>query len=107
MRILIALVVGLLGPSAALILTTGFSWPVQMVAAAVGCMFSWPAAAAISGLARFQRRQVSPERSSADEWVMSPRAVSENYWRDRGHPPFMRPPQAPPDHHQFDPDRLS
>jgi hypothetical protein len=36
-------------------------------------------------------------------------AVSEerdrNYWRDRGHPPFMKPSEALPDRHMFDPDR--
>lgn len=28
-----------------------------------------------------------------------------NYWRDRGHPPFMKPSDALPDRHMFDPDR--
>jgi hypothetical protein len=36
-------------------------------------------------------------------------AVSEerdqHYWRDRGHPPFMRPTDALPDRHLLDPDR--
>jgi len=29
-----------------------------------------------------------------------------NYWRDRGHAPFMNPPEVAPDKHMFDPDRL-
>lgn len=29
-----------------------------------------------------------------------------NYWRDRGHPPFMKPPEGNPDKHMFDPDKL-
>ena len=31
--------------------------------------------------------------------------LDRNYWRDKGHPPFMKPPNAEPDHHMFDPDR--
>lgn len=32
--------------------------------------------------------------------------LAANYWRDRGHPPFMKPRVTAPDEHQFDPDRL-
>jgi hypothetical protein len=29
-----------------------------------------------------------------------------NHWRDRGHPPFAKPPETlPPDRHAFDPDK--
>lgn len=35
----------------------------------------------------------------------SPRDRDRNYWRDRGHPPFMKPPDAIPDRHMLDPDR--
>lgn len=31
--------------------------------------------------------------------------LERNYWRDKGHPPFMKPPNAEPDRHMFDPDR--
>lgn len=30
-----------------------------------------------------------------------------NFWRDRGHPPFMKPPTGEPDRHMFDPDRIA
>ena len=29
-----------------------------------------------------------------------------NYWRDKGHPPFMKPSSAQPDRHMFDPDKV-
>lgn len=32
--------------------------------------------------------------------------LAANYWRDKGHPPFMKPSTAEPDRHMFDPDRL-
>lgn len=28
--------------------------------------------------------------------------LMRNYWRDRGHPPFMKPPEGNPDKHMFD-----
>lgn len=33
--------------------------------------------------------------------------IAANYWRDRGHPPLMKPPSPPPDQHIHDPDRLA
>lgn len=33
--------------------------------------------------------------------------LDANYWRDRGSPPFMKPPDALPDRHMLDPDRQS
>jgi hypothetical protein len=35
----------------------------------------------------------------------SARDRDRNYWRDKGHPPFMKPSDALPDRHMFDPDR--
>jgi len=37
---------------------------------------------------------------------LSADSIAENFGRDRGHPPYMKPPDALPDKHQFDPDRL-
>jgi hypothetical protein len=51
----------------------------------------------------------SRRRGHNDDGSESHRLASEerdrNFWRDRGHPPFMKPPDAHPDHRMFDPDR--
>jgi len=36
----------------------------------------------------------------------SPKDLAANFWRDKGHPPFMKPTEAKPDSHMFDPDKL-
>jgi hypothetical protein len=43
------------------------------------------------------------------EWLSLPSTadIAANYWRDRGHPPLMKPPSPPPDQHIHDPDRLA
>jgi hypothetical protein len=37
---------------------------------------------------------------------MSLDEIARNYWRDEGHAPFSKPPNAEPDRHMLDPDRV-
>ena len=107
MKTFLAILLAVVGPACAVLLTSDFGWSGRAIAAAVGCLFTWPVAAALCGVRRVSRAPQIEESWKVDQSIMSPRAVAENYWRDRAHPPFMRPPQGPPDHHQFDPDRLN
>ena len=53
----------------------------------------------------------SRQRDRQSSWLDEPHGqgapedeLVRNYWRDRGHAPFMKPPDAVPDMHVFDPD---
>ena len=48
---------------------------------------------------RFDERAIPGLGTSSED-------LAANYWRDKGHPPFMKPSSAEPDRHMFDPDRL-
>lgn len=77
----------------------------QLVMSAVGALFGL---AIGGGLLRVGSRLSANRRL---DWVIqgmgaSTADLAANYWRDKGHPPFMRPRVAPPDEHQFDPDRI-
>lgn len=77
----------------------------QLVMSAVGALFGL---AIGGGLLRVGSRYDANRRF---DWVIpgmgsSTADLAANYWRDEGHPPFMKPPSPEPDRHQFDPDRI-
>jgi hypothetical protein len=81
-------------------------WATRAVMMGLGALVG---AAIGGGLTRMGSRQL-PRQSS---WLDEPHGqgspedeLVRNYWRDRGHPPFMKPPDAVPDKHVFDPDKL-
>ena len=79
----------------------------KVTMAFVGVLFALPVAALLA-----RRRKGSESGQLSDELLdpsvsTSPRSLSANYWRDRGHPPYMKPSDGDPDKHMFDPDRLS
>lgn len=74
--------------------------------ALVGALFAVPVGAVLA-----RRRKSATQNLTVDEpfpsaGSTSPRALAHNYWRDQGHPPFMKPSHAEPDQHMFDPERL-
>lgn len=81
-------------------------WGTRIVMMGVGVLFAAPIGAVFAGI----RRKASDESSWPEE--LSPGSPSssaellKNYWRDEGHPPFMKPSDAPHGRHQFDADRL-
>lgn len=52
------------------------------------------------------RRSTLPGAAEIPGLGTSSEDLAANYWRDKGHPPFMKPSSAEPDRHMFDPDRL-
>jgi hypothetical protein len=81
-------------------------WGTRMVMMGMGVMFAAPVGAVLAGRFGRHRKAVDWPMTSAPGDVTSPKALTENYWRDKGHPPFMKPSDSPPDRHQFDPERL-
>jgi hypothetical protein len=81
-------------------------WGTRMVMMGIGVMFAAPFGAVISGAWRVRREEVDWREVPSLGGIASPKELSDNYWRDEGHPPFMKPSDSPPDRHQFDADRL-
>lgn len=81
-------------------------WGVRAVMMTIGAVVG----AAIGGpLTRFGARSKPREPAGLDEshgQGTSAEDRDRNYWRDKGYPPFMKPPSAEPDRHMYDPDRL-
>jgi hypothetical protein len=73
----------------------------------VGALFGAPIGGALASIGRKGRQPPECGRESAyPGWAPRRRTIAANYWRDKGHPPFMKPSEAEPDKHMFDPDRL-
>ncbi|UEC01788.1 hypothetical protein [Burkholderia vietnamiensis] len=82
----------------------------QSIMMAVGAMFG---GAIGGGLSQIGKRKLGGPELLGDEEIepipgggTSDRDLAANYWRDKGQPPFTRMPDAEPDKHVFDPDRI-
>lgn len=81
-------------------------WATRIVMMGVGALFGAPLGAALAGRkARPGRNQVVD--SELPDAGTSPKDLAANFWRDKGHPPLMKPTEAQPDSHMFDPDKLN
>jgi hypothetical protein len=81
-------------------------WATRVVMMGVGVLFGAPLGALFTGLgARRDRNQMEVD-SELPGMGTSPKDLAANFWRDKGHPPFMKPTEAKPDSHMFDPDKL-
>lgn len=75
--------------------------------AVVGALFATPVAAVVARRRGATLHVDESGQSSEHAGSSSPSALARNYWRDRGHPPYMKASDSDPDKHMFDPDRLS
>jgi hypothetical protein len=94
-----------LGALVGLLAAANDDWATRVVMMMVGALFG----SAIGGaLVALGRRTSSPlhDNSNIPGMGFSTEDIAANYWRDRGHPPFMKPPDAVPDKHMFDPEKL-
>jgi hypothetical protein len=98
-----------IGGLAGLFVAAHDAWAVRIVMISIGCV----AGAAIGGgIGRIGRiangaRVRHPEVVDTTFGMGSgPGDRDRNYWRDGGHPPFMRPTRSEPDRHMLDPDRI-
>ena len=94
------------GAGAGLIAAVEGDWGLRVVMMTIGTV----AGAAIGGaVARVGKRPTKLRSVGLDDAYglgTSAEDRDRNYWRDKGNPPFMKPPSAEPDRHMFDPDRL-
>jgi hypothetical protein len=106
MRKLIFIGIVAVGALVGLLSAAQDDWATRMVMSAVGALFAAPIGAVLTR--RPKPTVVAPawDESLEAGAVTSPKALAANYWRDKGHPPFMKPQEAEPDKHMFDPDKL-
>lgn len=95
-----------LGALIGLLVAVKDDWATRAVMMIIGALVG----TAIGGaLTRMGSRQPPRQASWLDEphgQGTSEDELVRNYWRDRGHPPFLKPPDAVPDRHVFDADKL-
>ncbi|PND33880.1 hypothetical protein C1I89_06375 [Achromobacter pulmonis] len=99
----------LLGISIGLLSAWTDGWGLRIVMMAVGALFG---GAIGGGLSQIGKRQPARRRLLTEEEIepipgggSSGRDLAANYWRDEGHPPFMKPPRTEHGNHMFDPDK--
>jgi hypothetical protein len=81
-------------------------WVSRLVMMGVGALFGAPVGGVLAGIGRRRRQRLEWEENPLPGMGTSSQDLAANYWRDKGHPPFMKPSEAEPDKHMFDPDRL-
>lgn len=106
MRSCIAIALLSLGPLVGYLTAIEDPLSVRIAMSLLGLLFAAPLA--LAALRRSGSKS-GPLMSPVSTEALSPtssESMVENFWRDRGHPPLMKPSEALPDKHQFDPDKL-
>jgi len=102
MRRLIIIMFAAFGAAAGAAIAIDDGWGVRIGLALIGATVGLVLGSAASGT-KTQVTRHEPEESNA--FLAMAEERDRDYWRDKGHPPFMKPPEAHPDQHMFDPDR--
>ena len=106
MRMLIFFGVVVVGALVGLLSAANDDWGTRAVMASVGVLFAAPIAAVLTRKPKVSIGLAAWDDSSEVGAPTSPKALAANYWRDQGHPPFMKPSEADPDKRMFDPEKL-
>ena len=92
-----------LGAVFGLLATWKGDWGLRFVMMSFGGLVG----AAIGGaLARVGRGPIQDNECPIPGLGTTTEDLAANFWRDKGRPPFMKPPKAEHGRHMFDPDRL-
>jgi hypothetical protein len=78
---------------------------VVLVMMSIGAVVGTVVGGVVAGIGTRARSDMSQPPGPAFGQGTSAKDRDRNFWRDRGHPPFMKPSDPPPDRHMFDPDR--
>ena len=98
-----------LGVGIGLLSAWGDDWGLRIVMMAIGALFGGAIGGGLSSIRKRRRRLpllTEEEMNPIPGIGTSSRDLAANYWRDKGHLPFMKPTSAEPDQHMFDPDRF-
>ena len=95
------------GSAAGLIAALNGDWGLRLVMMVIGSVIGAAIGGAMTRAGRRPPMRVPSEVNQSYGQGTSAEDRDGNYWRDQGHPPFMKPPSAEPDRHMFDPGRLT
>lgn len=98
-----------LGIATGALATREDDWGLSAVMMVVGALFGAAIGAGLASIGTRQRRLALRTEGEIDPipgMGTSSRDLAANYWRDKGSPPFTRMPDAEPDRHMFDPDKV-
>jgi|UniRef100_Q47DL3 hypothetical protein len=95
-----------LGALIGLLAAANSDWNTRLAMMGVGALFGWPIGGALASIGKKEWQRLERDENSLPGIGTTPKDLAANYWRDKGHPPFMKPSEVEPDQHMFDPDRL-
>ena len=109
MRKAIFLLFLLLGIGAGYLPARNDDWGVRIVMMTVGALFGGAVGGGLSQMGRGRSRRLPLQTDDEIEPIpgmgVSGRDLAANYWRDEGHPQFMKPPRPEHGNHMFDADK--
>ena len=105
MRKLIFISFIVLGAAVGLFSALHDDWRVKAVMMPIGSVVGIVLGGALTITGRRSRPSQTFQSDHSYGHATTTNYLDSNYWRDNAHPPFMKPPNAEPDHHMFDPDR--
>ena len=94
----------LLGTAMGLLASLQEEWSTRIVVMLLGALVGTAIGGGLSRVRRQQPTGAVTEGPPGDGTTS--KDLAANFWRDRGHAPFMKPPNAEPGRKMFDPDQL-
>jgi hypothetical protein len=79
-------------------------WATRAVMMVIGALFGAPVGAALSRIGK-KGPPLKWEKDEIPGMGVTSEDLAANYWRDRGHPPFMKPPEVESPGSMHDPHR--
>lgn len=96
MRKLIFIGIVAVGALVGLLSAANDDWATRTVLGAVGALFGAAIGGALTRLGRSEKA-LAWESDAIPGMGMTSEDLAANFWRDKGHPPFMKPPEADSD----------
>lgn len=98
----------LLGVGAGALSASHDDWGLKVVMMVIGAAFGGAIGGGLANLGRgrrFRRLRTEDEVEPIPGMGLSGRDLAANYWRDSGHPPFMKPPRPELGNRMLDADK--
>lgn len=93
MRKLIFIVIVTFGALVGLLSAADDAWPTRLVMAAVGSLFGSAIGGALTRIGQ-SKPALHWQRDPIPGMGVTSEDLAANFWRDKGHPPFMKPPES-------------